>query len=189
MLPGALLCCRFDISSLYPFEFLKTICHTFWQLKSFDSHTNNVMAVGFQCDGNWMYSGSEDGTVKIWDLRYCRYQVRCLLIFPTSYLSSKSTYLWICWMNRAPGCQREYESRAAVNTVVLHPNQVVILWSLNCVKHSMYLTFWLNVELWEPHKKSSVFSQLLSCLFLLSKILWLYSSNRSPYQIFEFLVE
>ena len=26
---------------------------------------------------------------------------------------------------RAPGCQREYESRAAVNTVVLHPNQVM----------------------------------------------------------------
>ncbi|XP_012065957.1 target of rapamycin complex subunit LST8 isoform X4 [Jatropha curcas] len=62
-------------------------------VRSYDSHTNNVMAVGFQCDGNWMYSGSEDGTVKIWDLR-------------------------------APGCQREYESRAAVNTVVLHPNQV-----------------------------------------------------------------
>ena len=37
-------------------------------------------------------SGSEDGTVKIWDLR-------------------------------APGAQREYESRSAVNTVVLHPNQ------------------------------------------------------------------
>ncbi|KAF2325759.1 hypothetical protein GH714_036426 [Hevea brasiliensis] len=62
-------------------------------VRSYDSHTNNVMAVGFQCDGNWMYSGSEDGTVRIWDLR-------------------------------APGCQREYESRAAVNTVVLHPNQV-----------------------------------------------------------------
>ncbi|XP_024027235.1 target of rapamycin complex subunit wat1 isoform X3 [Morus notabilis] len=60
---------------------------------SYDLHTNNVMAVGFQCDGKWMYSGSEDGTVKIWD-------------------------------TRAPGCQREYESRAAVNTVVLHPNQV-----------------------------------------------------------------
>lgn len=55
-------------------------------------HASNVTAVGFQCDGKWMYSGSEDGTVKIWDLR-------------------------------APGFQREYESRAAVNTVVLHPNQ------------------------------------------------------------------
>ncbi|KAJ3674684.1 hypothetical protein LUZ60_005300 [Juncus effusus] len=59
---------------------------------SYDSHTSNVMAVGFQCDGNWMYSGSEDGTVRIWDLR-------------------------------TGTCQREYESRAAVNTVVLHPNQ------------------------------------------------------------------
>ena len=36
---------------------------------SYDLHTSNVMAVGFQCDGKWMYSGSEDGTVKIWDTR------------------------------------------------------------------------------------------------------------------------
>lgn len=59
---------------------------------SYDGHSSNVTSVGFQKDGKWMYTGSEDGTVKIWDLR-------------------------------APGCQREYESRAAVNTVVLHPNQ------------------------------------------------------------------
>ena len=62
-------------------------------ITSFDGHTNNVTAVGFERDGRWMYSGSEDGTVKIWDLR-------------------------------ASGFQREYESRGAVNSVVLHPNQV-----------------------------------------------------------------
>lgn len=60
---------------------------------TYEGHTNNVTAVGFQRDGAWMYTSSEDGTVKVWDVR-------------------------------APGCQREYESRAAVNTVALHPNQV-----------------------------------------------------------------
>jgi G protein beta subunit-like protein len=59
---------------------------------SFDGHTGNVTAVGFERDGRWMFSGSEDGTVKLWDVR-------------------------------APGPQREYESRGAVTSVVLHPNQ------------------------------------------------------------------
>lgn len=41
---------------------------------SFDGHTNNVTAVGFQKDRKWMYTGSEDGTVKIWDIRAPGYQ-------------------------------------------------------------------------------------------------------------------
>ena len=39
-----------------------------------------------------MYSGSEDGSVKIWDIR-------------------------------VSSCQRDYQSKAAINAVVLHPNQ------------------------------------------------------------------
>ena len=54
---------------------------------SYDSHIKNVTVVGLQCDGKWMYSGLEDGTVKIWDLK-------------------------------APGFQREYESRAVVNNII-----------------------------------------------------------------------
>jgi len=36
---------------------------------TFDGHTGNVTAVGFQKDRKWMFTGSEDGTVKIWDIR------------------------------------------------------------------------------------------------------------------------
>lgn len=61
-------------------------------LMQYENHTGNVTAVGFQKDNKWMFSGSEDGTIKIWD-------------------------------PRAAGCQRNMECRAAVNTVVLHPNQ------------------------------------------------------------------
>lgn len=29
---------------------------------SYDGHSSNVTSVGFQKDGKWMYTGSEDGT-------------------------------------------------------------------------------------------------------------------------------
>ena len=52
-----------------------------------EGHQGNVTAIGFERDGRWMYSGSDDGTVKLWDARQ----------------GSRHT--------------REYESRAAVTTV------------------------------------------------------------------------
>ncbi len=39
------------------------------QVVKYDGHTGNITVVGFQKDAKWMYTGSEDGTVKIWDLR------------------------------------------------------------------------------------------------------------------------
>jgi len=35
----------------------------------FEGHTNNVTAVSFHLEGKWLVTGSEDGTIKIWDLR------------------------------------------------------------------------------------------------------------------------
>ncbi len=36
---------------------------------TFEGHTGNITAVGFHCEGKWMVTSSEDGTVKIWDTR------------------------------------------------------------------------------------------------------------------------
>lgn len=36
---------------------------------SFEGHTANVTAVGFHRDRKWMFTGAEDLSVRIWDLR------------------------------------------------------------------------------------------------------------------------
>lgn len=38
-------------------------------IMTFDGHTNNVTGVAFHCEGKWMVTSSEDGTVKVWDIR------------------------------------------------------------------------------------------------------------------------
>jgi len=38
-----------------------------------EGHTNNVTSIGFQKDGRYLYSASEDGTIKVWDLRNPNY--------------------------------------------------------------------------------------------------------------------
>ena len=65
-------------------------------LVTYEGHSGNVTSVGFQRDGRWMFSGSEDGSVCIWD-------------------------------PRASGPQREYDARAGVHSVALHPNQAELV--------------------------------------------------------------
>jgi WD40 repeat protein len=38
---------------------------------SYDGVNKNIASVGFHEDGRWMYTGGEDCTARIWDLR-CR---------------------------------------------------------------------------------------------------------------------
>lgn len=43
-------------------------------MMSFEGHQGNVTSVGFARDGKWMWTGGEDGTVRLWDLRAQRAQ-------------------------------------------------------------------------------------------------------------------
>jgi G protein beta subunit-like protein len=38
-------------------------------VQTFEGHTGNVTSVAFQVDNRWMCSSSEDGTIKVWDIR------------------------------------------------------------------------------------------------------------------------
>ncbi|KAG6110143.1 hypothetical protein E4U13_005494 [Claviceps humidiphila] len=38
-------------------------------LLNFEGHTGNITGVSFHCEGKWMVTSSEDGTVKIWETR------------------------------------------------------------------------------------------------------------------------
>jgi len=62
---------------------------------NFEGVSKNVVGVGFQRDGRWMYTASEDGSAKIWDIK-------------TGGLH----------------CQRVFQVDQPMTCIVLHPNQV-----------------------------------------------------------------
>ena len=42
----------------------------YFKVVNYDGVSKNVTAVGFHEDGKWMYTGGEDCSARIWDLRY-----------------------------------------------------------------------------------------------------------------------
>lgn len=64
---------------------------------SFDGHVGNVTSVGFSANGQWMHTGGDDETVKIFDTR------------------------------TAPNYQRNFNHQSPVTSVALHPNQVELI--------------------------------------------------------------
>ncbi|XP_039292805.1 target of rapamycin complex subunit lst8 [Nilaparvata lugens] len=65
---------------------------------NYESILKNITSVGFQEDGKWMFTGGEDCSARIWDLR-----------------------------SRNLQCQRLFQVSAPVNCVCLHPNQAEVI--------------------------------------------------------------
>ncbi|XP_008546807.1 target of rapamycin complex subunit lst8 [Microplitis mediator] len=61
---------------------------------NYEGASKNITSLGFQEDGKWMFTGSEDFTARIWDIRSGTFQ-----------------------------CQRIFQASSPVNCVCLHPNQ------------------------------------------------------------------
>lgn len=104
---------------------------------NYEMVSKNVTSVGFQEDGKWMYTGGEDCSARIWDLR-----------------------------SRNLQCQRIFQVSAPVNCVKLHPNQselvvgdlsgVIHLWDLKTDHNEQlvnYLKF-LLLKIFLIHKSS-----------------------------------
>jgi len=65
---------------------------------NYDGIAKNVSSVGFHADGHWMYTGGEDNSARVWDLR-----------------------------SRNLQCSRIFQVNAPVNCTFLHPNQGELL--------------------------------------------------------------
>jgi len=84
---------------------------------TYDAHAGNVTAVGFQCDAKWMYTGSEDKMIRIWDLRAPRWQrqyecqapVNCVALHPnqTELISGDQNGNVRVWDLQANACMQE----------------------------------------------------------------------------------
>lgn len=56
---------------------------------AYDGHTTNVTDIGFQKDSKWMFTGSEDGSIKVPTVLWCT----CL----TCVSCSRAVYAMPCW--------------------------------------------------------------------------------------------
>lgn len=112
---------------------------------NYEGVNKNVTDLGFQKEGKWMYTGGEDCTAKVWDLRTRNLQ-----------------------------CQRIFQVSAPVNCVCLHPNEtelfvgdqsgVIHLWDLK-TDHNEQLVCIIkvnNILLEEPKLIAKIF--ILQCL-------------------------
>lgn len=73
------------------------------QIITFEAHQGNITSVSFHREGKWLVTGSEDGTIKIWDLRCVIVPHTCVLVYPS--MVYRTTHTHRNYDNEAPGMQ------------------------------------------------------------------------------------
>lgn len=109
-------------------------------LLTYDGHTNNVTCLGFQHDQRWIYSCSEDGSVRVWDPRTntttrkyeCGCAVNSVSLHPSEsmLISGDQNGFIKLWDLKADKCREEYAP--GLDIPIRSTSMVKI--SLDCVK-------------------------------------------------------
>lgn len=89
----------------------------------------NVTSVSFHSEGKWLVTGSEDGTIRIWDLRYSS-NSRSISKFPSSIISGVRKCIartimapLVASSHRIDHPPMMLTHARTVNDVCVHPNQ------------------------------------------------------------------
>lgn len=87
-------------------------------LLSYDGHTTNVTSIGFSNDQKWLFSSSEDGTIRIWDTRSSNYSrkydcgtpINTTILHPNQaeLISGDQNGIMKIWDLTADKCREEY---------------------------------------------------------------------------------
>jgi target of rapamycin complex subunit LST8 len=116
-------------------------------LITYDGHTNNVTTVGFQRDQKWLYSSSEDGTVRVWDTRSnnfsrkydCGSPVNTVCLHPNQaeLISGDQNGTMKVWDLTADKCREEYVPLPEI------PIRSISIVSVTFILHVNFFTLFL----------------------------------------------
>lgn len=83
-------------------------------LATFNGHKNNIVGLGFLSHNRLLYSGSEDGTIKLWDMRFV-----CCTLFTIFVISFSFIFL-----RSASMCKDFEKAEEACSFATILPNEV-----------------------------------------------------------------
>jgi len=145
---------------------------------SFDGHKTNVTSVGFQKDGKWMFTGSEDHTIKIWDIRApgcqrnfeCPGPVNTVALHPNQVelVSGDQNGNIRVWDLTANACSRELvpDGETAIRSITIAGDGSKVVAANNSGKCFVWKLATQDTSRFDPLQKIEAHkTYILKCLF------------------------